>query len=105
LLSQVVAQPIGLDFASFQGFVETMPLTAEVLGEAEEWEGRKRTCQTEGIQRFAQGVTLLAESMGVNRLTKFDDPVKVLLGRLFFVHTSSFYPRAVSRKGTALLFV
>ncbi len=38
----------------------------------------------------------------MNRLTKFDYFVKVLLGSLLF-HTLSFYPWAVSRKGAALI--
>jgi len=43
--------------------------------------------------------------MMVYRLTKLDYLVKVLLGSLLYRHTSSFYPRAVPGKGSALLFV
>jgi len=63
------------------------------------------SAQTGGIHCFDQCVTLLAKSVGINRLTKFDYFVKVLLGSFFFVHTLSFYPRAVPDKGSALLFV
>jgi hypothetical protein len=38
----------------------------------------------------------------MNRLTKFDYLVNVLLGSILFSHTLSFYPWAVSCKGAAL---
>jgi len=57
------------------------------------------------VPGFEQGISPFAKDVIIDRLTKIDYLVKVLLGSFLVFHTISFYPRAVSRKGAALLFV
>ena len=104
-MRQMMAQPFIIYRSPFNGLVQTVPLALKGFGEAQPRKRCQRSGQTDGIQCFAQRVSLSAKSVGMNRLTKFDYFVNVLLGSFLFFHTSSFYPWAVPDKGSALLFV
>jgi len=105
LLGQMTAQPVILYGSTLNRLVQTMPLPLKTLAQAQHRKRGYGPGQTDGIHHFAQGVSLSAKSVHMNRLTKFDYPVNVLLGSLLCFHTPSFHPRAVPDKGSALLFV
>ena len=61
--------------------------------------------QQQAIPCLKQSISPFAKDPLIDRLTKLDYLVKVLLGSFLVAHTSSFYPRAVPVKSSALLFV
>jgi hypothetical protein len=88
-------EPGFMQLSLFQSFVETVPAALDAGIETQHRKGSHWTCPQQCVQCLKQRVPPSSKAVLIQRLTKLDYLVNVLLGSRWVVHTPSFYPRAV----------
>jgi hypothetical protein len=93
------AQRLGINVSILHRLIQAWPFSVEALALAQVGKGSKVPASKQGIERLEQGVAPRLKNARVGRLTKFDEPVHVLLGSRLFVHNPKLLPRGDFAQG------